>query len=63
MNNETDKLYCSEETFRQIRELLPDIQGKAVDVAVPQTFMNREMRRKQERDIKRALKARKRGRN
>lgn len=61
-NEESSKLYCSQDTFNKIRELLPDIKGKAVDVAIPQTFMNREMRRKQNKAIRRALKARKRGR-
>ena len=61
MNNEPDKLYCSQEMFNRMREILPNLQGKAVDVAIPQTFMNREMRRKQDKAIRRALKARKRG--
>lgn len=64
MNSEEQKkLYCSDETFRKLKELMPELQGKTYEANIPHAPMNREMRRKQERDIRRALKARRRGRN
>lgn len=64
MNNEEKPvLYCSDETFRKLKEFMPELQGRTYEAAIPNAPLNREMRRKQERDIRRALKARRRGRN